>query len=257
MQKMRKPILRILASPVRSGSTAFLHSLSQHPQVETATFLMKKNIFYDSNASNIDYTIYGMLSIKKYLVYKATFGYKTKLESTYDLFRDMEDVLNSKPLFLFRNPIDTYNSWKYLSWGNLETFSLAYQHVKSLLDFSLKTNIDIKCITYEQISQNPKAYFRKILKYWGIPYKESVVNWSEPFGNNTVNFSADSNREMQIRFLKDIGEGIYDSIRYGKQTYSYVKRPIILDQIEEEFIKKNLFHIYNEVQESTETLWKI
>jgi hypothetical protein len=245
----------MLLSPVRSGSTAFIHTVAQHPLIETATFLMKKNIFYNSYSTDIDYSIYNLLAEKPYLVYKTTFGYKTKLEATYKPFRSNEDVLSTKPLFMFREPVQTYNSWKKKAWGNIEIFVMSYIHTKELYDRAKDISNIIRCITYEHIGKCPKKLFKQVFDYWDFPYDPSILKWNTSLGEMTIQFYGDYNKQMKGRFCKDIKKGIYSSIINGCQTFHYVSNPIILDEGEIHQIESQLLDVYLEIQEKSWYYW--
>lgn len=232
----------MLISPVRSGSTAFLHTISHHPEVETATFLMKKNIFYGTS-DDIDYSIYSSLPQKKYLFYKATMGYQSKLECTYNPFRNELDIIETRPLFMFRDPVLTYNSWKKIGWGSLELFIHTYQYVYELYNHAKSISPEIKCITYDFLSKNPSK-FSEILEYWGIPNVQNISKWKNKLGENTVNFRADINHKMRNRFLVDIKNGVYDSILKGPQEFCYKHSDIILTNREISIILSDLENIY-------------
>lgn len=245
----------MLVSPVRSGSTAFIHTIAQHPLIETATFLMKKNISYDPSSTNIDYSIYNLLAERPYLVYKITFGHKTKLEATYEPFRNNKDILKTSPLFMFREPVQTYNSWKKRGWGNIEIFAMSYQHVKELYDKAKNVNNITQCITYEHISKFPEKLFRQVFDYWDVPYDQDVLNWKTSLGETTIQFYGDYNNQMKERFCKSIKKSTYSSIINGCQKFHYVSNPIILDKSEIYQIESQLLDMYLQIEEMSRCYW--
>jgi hypothetical protein len=241
------PKLRMLISPVRSGSTAFLHTISQHPETETATFLMKNDFFYQNESRKTDYSIYTVPSQKKFIIYKATIGFKSHTECTYTPFRSTNDILQTRPLFMFRDPTQTFNSWKKMKWGNLDLFITAYQHVYKMYRHSVDQYPQTRSITYEHLSNNPEC-FDIIANYWGLSPQQDIYKWKSKPGESTVSFYADFNRKMKRKFLEDIDKGFYSSILEGPQEFCFKKSNLIISHNETARIKNNLGHIFKKIK---------
>lgn len=244
----KKGKLKFLLSTVRSGSTALLHSLSQHPEVETASFLMKNNIFY-GKGNDVDYSIYDISICKPHLIYKVTFGFNSYLACTYKPFRNDEDIISTTPVFLFRDPVTNYNSWFKQGWGNIDLFIAAYRHVANLCFYCMDVIGGATCVTYENLAENPESIIRLILRHWSISEIKGISKWHTPFGEGTISFFGDTNDAMKDRFREDINKGIYESAVIGDQQFRFVDAPIIIPENIRCIIDKKLRNIYSSILE--------
>lgn len=241
---LMRPQLRFLIAPVRSGTTAFMHTMAQHSELDTATFVMKRHLSDQAAHCRVDYGVYDVMSSKQFLVYKATFGCENPLLCCYPPFRTDSDIARTKPLFLFRDPVQTFNSWKRRKWGDVHLFSLAYHHVYNLYRYACAVSSKCLAITYEQLSTASSTVLPQIFQYWNVPYRPDLLTWQTPLGEATYKASAALGDEIRARFANDRRCGHYDSIMTGEQRYRFQENELILTDNEIQIIERTNRPIY-------------
>ena len=159
---MKKQV-RTLFSPMRSGSTLVLHCLSQHPNITCISGTIKKTPELKSKT----------ISWQKVLSWKHKndflFVKNTYDKNIYYPFPDSAIIPLVKPVFLFRDPVQTINSiiLKKFMNSNLEDAIKAYKegfYASYVKTKSLYPD-DTRCITYETLSKEPKQVFTKLLSF--------------------------------------------------------------------------------------------
>jgi hypothetical protein len=225
---MCKPKLRFLIAPARSGTTAFLHTMSQSSNIGTASGSIKRFL---RDGGNEDYSIYEIKSRFEYLFYRALFGRGSIAECTYSVFRSDEDISLTRPLFLFRDPVQTFNSWKKVgnSYDIIDNFIVAYQHTLNQY-YRVREVGEGRCITYEGISKNSEQAFRKIFSYWDIPYDEQILNWHTELGEKTI--KAEEHDDQQKKLRTHISMGLHKSLIDGTQAFRSVQNQLFLESYE-------------------------
>ena len=232
----QRPNLRMLIAPARSGTTAFLHTIAQHQLVDTATGAMKTNL---KSGGYLNYNIYDAISVYPFLFYKATLGTATTAECTYNPFRSKEDVNRVKPLFLIRDPLQTFNSWKKMNWGSIDLFILAYQNALTLYKYASNASPYTRCVTYEHLANNPERIFKKLLWDWDIPFDENIFIWRTNLGNDTIKYKKLD--DWRAKLIRDIKRGFHKNLLEGEQRfYMRQESDLVLLSYEKEKLN-NLF----------------
>ncbi len=234
--------LRFLLATVRSGTTAFLHTVSQHPLIDTASGTMKR---YIRSTGRVDYSIYNMQSSLPHVVYRVLFGPKTLQECQYEPFRTAQDIIATKPLFLVREPVTTMNSWKRACYGDLDLFNAAYSHVLRLFEHSRRLS-DVRCIAYEYLAVHPGQLFPLIFKYWEIP-DAPVLPWKTGLSPSSITLHAIP--EERGKLSRHIASGLHDTLLGGPRTYWLSTNPSILPQSTIRTIEDNFGARYREMLE--------
>ncbi|MGB7440673.1 MAG: hypothetical protein WA919_06365 [Coleofasciculaceae cyanobacterium] len=193
--------IRLLISPCRSGSTAFMQSMAQNPLVHVFFQPLKEGIRENKgpNYSVFDgsHPAYQQHPDKIFFI-KETFGHAFHEECCFEVFPNQEVTRLSRPLFLLRDPVATWSSWKKLKaagkkgWEGVCDFGLfktAYQHT---YDSFLKTKAisdKTTCITREHLLKNPNKAFQLICRNWDIPFTENMIAWKKQFDVNQISCS--------------------------------------------------------------------
>lgn len=224
-EQLKKPELRFLLTPARSGTTAFLHTIAQSPHVDTASGSIKK---YLRAGGHEDYSIYESVSKFPYLFYRVAFGRGSVAECAYNPFRTDKDIANTRPLFLFRDPVQTFNSWKRVGkpYDTLDLFTIAYQHTLDMYYHCKKITEKATCVAYEHLATRAEQIFWKIFCDWGIPYDEKILIWNTKLGEGTI--KAYDLEEQRTKLERQIHTGMHDSLIVGPQTYRLVENEMIL-----------------------------
>ena len=108
----KKALLRLLITPVRGGSGAFLRAFENNSNVHAVHQPIKSGL---REKGIPDYSIYEHTNPiynqypEKFIVAKETIG-PVKEQSVFDPFPNEQTIEETKPLFMFRDPFQTWNS---------------------------------------------------------------------------------------------------------------------------------------------------
>jgi len=195
--------LIFLISPCRSGSTALLYGFSQIPTVfpyyqpiKGAIRERKKFVMPDISHG--------------YHLFKETIGHENMDVCSYNPFEHIPSDIRINAIFLFRNPVNTWESWKKMGWNpNLGLFIHAYSNAYNLLKKRLQTHPEsTSCIIYDSLENTEIVSFiaRTLCKKIGLPYTSNIIQWKHTpsikkfiFLSNTNKIVAQACSEKLIR----------------------------------------------------------
>jgi argininosuccinate lyase len=89
-------------------------------------------------------------------------------------------------LFIFRDPLKTWDSWKRFNFanGNLALFKAAYRHTAAMVKKCKELNSKTAVLTLERLQTYPRAITQKLCERMGLPFEESMLDWKRPFLKN-------------------------------------------------------------------------
>jgi len=170
--------IRLILAPSRSGSTALVHCLNGHSDLTFVRSPIKDD--YIQKGKPFDPVWYKTLAKvpTKIGFSKLSFGMHTSETSTYIPFPldDKKFIKKVKPIFMFRDPVQTKNSWARKD-RSISLFHKAYKHVLQLLETIQKNTDKVMVITYEKFTNNPQKVLKEICDFWGIPFQKSMLEW--------------------------------------------------------------------------------
>lgn len=264
----------MLVSPTRSGSTAFLRCFENNPDVEEVHHQPVKSGFRQDGTFD-----YGFFSLDegredKIFVAKETVGGFAPEETDFspvpkapggtsiaNRFPSQEAIDKVRPLFLFRDPQQTWNSINKLNdysagrspfHSPFEYFITSYRNVFEFLMHAKSVTPNAHCLTLEELARDPRSVLENLCAKWNIRYHEQMVEWDLPYGERTQ-FSEETKMRMETdpRFMKS-KEGLERSSRF---EYS----PSVLDIMTEhrERILAELQPLYENACELSEKDFRI
>ncbi|MBW4544774.1 MAG: hypothetical protein KME25_10085 [Symplocastrum torsivum CPER-KK1] len=195
---MALPTIRVLISPCRSGSTAFMRSMAQNPDVHCFFQPIKEGVREGKSPS---YSIFDgthktfAQNPGKIFFIKETFGHAFQEECCFEAFPNQESVVRSRSIFLLRDPVETWSSWKKLKaagkkgWEGVCDFNLfktAYKHTHDTFMRNQDISDQITCLTREHLLENPYKVFQLICSRWDIPFTDNMIHWTKPFDVNDI-----------------------------------------------------------------------
>ncbi|MEM6754845.1 MAG: hypothetical protein AAF630_17960 [Cyanobacteria bacterium P01_C01_bin.38] len=254
-----KSLFRLLITPVRGGSGAFLRAFENNPNVHAVHQPIKSGLrekeIPDYSLYQSEHPIYNQYP-GKFIVAKETIG-PVKEQSTFNPFPNDHAIQESKPIFMFRDPFNTWNSWKKWWIKNpqigLNWFCISYQHTYELLNNALKVSSEVSCITLEKLGKNPAEIFQHICSRWEIPYDARMLNWSIPFGENTT-FTTDAKNliDRHPAMIKSV-EKVQESKTFSYHSLNLEELAIDSDEIE--IITHKLLPSYQKVSQLSDTFY--
>ncbi len=169
--------LRVIVSLCKGGSTALLHSLAHAPDVTCYLQTVKSG---QRTSGAPDYSVYEQVH-DGIVLSKETIGHTCIADCTLRIFPSDDAIRATSPVFLFRDPVDTWASWARSGWGTLETFKLAYGHALALYDRARGLAPGVTGIHYEEFAGDPEAAFRKLCRILGIRFTHEMIHWRYRF----------------------------------------------------------------------------
>ncbi|MBU0578270.1 hypothetical protein KJ742_01425 [Patescibacteria group bacterium] len=220
----------MVCSLQRSGTTAFLTALNQHPDVETIGGVIKRPL--KNGGAKPDYSVYDAEFDSPYTVVRSNFGRETVQQCTFSPFRDDDDIHRTRPLFLIKDPVQVWNSWARQGWNQFEHFKIAYQHLLDLYAQVREVSDRVRCVAQEFLGTVPQIIFPQILENWGIPYDSRVVYWEDESKVGAYSLNGDFAKTTdQIR--RDEARNLHETLQTGPPTYrTVIRRPENSLQIE-------------------------
>lgn len=252
-------LFRLVITPVRGGSGAFLRAFENNHNVHAVHQPIKSGLrekgIVDYSIYQADHPIYRQYP-NKFIVAKETIG-PVREQCTFNPFPNDHAIEISKPLFIFRDPFQTWNSWRKWWTTDHETglnwFCLSYQHTYELLKNALQVSSEVSCITLEKLGKNPAEMFQCICSKWKVPYDPKMLNWSIPFGDNTT-FTTEAKKliDKNPAMIKSV-EKMIKSNTFS--YYSLKSENLIIGDDEIDQISDKLLKSYQEVSQLAEIFY--
>ncbi len=234
---------KLLVGPARSGTNAFIYAMSLNPEVIALGQLIKAGM-RDSGIP--DYSVFKRVApAGKTIVDKETIGFETVETCTMEVFPDDRTMVQSEPLFLFRDPVHCWNSWAKRNWGSLELFTIAYRHTANLFARAKKLGCG-RPVIYEDLAAHPSRHFSLICDYWGIAFSPTMVAWGKQFDPGTVIWAKE--------FRQSLVEGNFDSL---VESSSFGCKPIelIISDSDINIISSELMDLYEDLHIEARSAW--
>lgn len=224
--------LYMLLSLIRSGSTALLHALAQHPDIRTATNSLRAELRHDGDMPNfscLDELVEPGITV----VYRASFGGRRKIKSFYTPFRTQNELISFRPLFLFRNPVDLYGSWKASGLNDVDMFLSAYvRFAEMFFQIQYQTTSGsrdggvVAGVCYEALALNPDVYMRYILQRWGLGFYDSVLNWQSVPGISTITADWSDGLRVRRKLALEFSTGMHSTL-VGQNSFIRPNRRVV------------------------------
>lgn len=240
---MKEREVRTLFSTMRSGSTLVFHCLSQHPDISCISGTIKKSPELRSE----------MISWENVLNWQHE-NYFLFVKNTYDRniyypFPNSGIIQLLKPVFLFREPVQTVNSiiLKGFMNSNLEDAIKAYKEgaFASYIKTKRLSPDNTRCITYETLTREPVLVYTKLLSFWGIPWHPNVINWQEYFSERTFRHDIETHQD---HIKKAIQDDHHDTLVSSHQIMPQHNRNIILSKQDVNLVKTELQALYDQIK---------
>lgn len=190
------PKVRFFVALPRSGSTLLMQIFAEYPDAAVTSRLILMGNKGLGSTFRPDYSILGdphnhrvfidaAKSGKKLIISKEELGNdRTKAECSYSILPNPANYDMVRPIFLIRDPIRVFDSWKKVGWNSMASLIDCYDNLFRQLEQA--TSRQISCLVYERLIREPEKEVRKICSRWGIPFTPSMLNFEKPFGSTFV-----------------------------------------------------------------------
>jgi hypothetical protein len=258
------PELRTIIGVRRSGTTALVMALSEHPDIGTIAQPVLSGYRY-GDQKKPDYSVYERnpdnihpkmkQNPKPFYVTKETIGAAKVKEGPGQInlkfFPNDAAIKRTKPLFIVRDPFQGWASWKKLKWANLKVFLDSYKKVFELFKDAKRVTPDTTAVTYEHLMTHPKEVLKKICSHWGLPYSDAMVDWKKGYNSQRIGTAKGT-----AKILKNSGSR--DRLKISKKFGGINLYDLSsLSPEEKSIIEKQLMPIYKKFKSMAKTYFPI
>ena len=100
---------------------------------------------------------------------------------------------NVRPIFLIRDPIRVFDSWKDVGWKDAQSWIDSYTNILGMLHRA--PSHAVSYLVYERLIQEPQTEVERICARWGAPFSDTMLNFKHPFASSFI-FSTDRERTI-------------------------------------------------------------
>ncbi|KAI4114595.1 MAG: hypothetical protein LQ345_004658, partial [Seirophora villosa] len=134
-----------------------------------------------------------------------------KKDCDYHIFPDLSSLQQTKPAFLFRDPLRVFDSWKAVGWSHVESLLTAYRSLYNSWSACHQPAIAI-AITYEELISHPEQTLQLLCRHWDLPFSQDLLSFQHSF----CEFLFSSERERQI-YVVDNPLGLFNI--FGERSH--------------------------------------
>ncbi|KAJ8069128.1 hypothetical protein OCU04_002802 [Sclerotinia nivalis] len=245
-----EPQIRFLVACPRSGSTLPMRIFAESPvcAVTSRLILMgksgdgdgfKPNYSILENPSQHGVYINAMESGKRFLINKEELGNDSrKGECLYDICHTPSTYTMVRPVFLIRDPIRVFDSWKNIGWINEQSLVHCYTNLFRMLNQAPAHAVS--CLLYEHLIQDPQREIKRICARWGIPFSETMLDFKKPFGSS---FFFSNDREKSI-YLENRPPDLFTTVEASSSIEPEVSYHGLLSNTEKDSIEEQVGRLY-------------
>lgn len=245
-----EPQIRFLVACPRSGSTLLMRIFAESPVCAVTSRLLLMGKAGSEEGFSPDYSILenpfhhktfmsALKSGKQFLICKEELGNDSrKGECLYNICPTPSAYAMARPIFLFRDPVRVFDSWKNVGWTDAQSLIDCYTNMFHML--SRAPPHAVSCLVYERLIQQPKTEIERICARWGIPFSESMLKFDHPFGSA---FFYSSDREKEI-YCERKPLGIFQTVEENSTVEPNVPYHDLLSNAEKDDIEKYAGFLY-------------
>jgi putative hydrolase of the HAD superfamily len=175
---------------------------------------------------------------KQFLINKEELGNDSqKGECGYNIFPSPASYDLVKPVFLVRDPIRTFDSWKHVDWKDIDSLVDCYHNLFRIMNFSdiLKPHT----VLYERLIRNPLVEVKRICQWWEIPFSDEFLDFKQPLGS----FLFNNKREKEI-YCEIKPRGIFSTVEKYSGVVQDVPCHNLVSTKEKEYIENKIGRLY-------------
>lgn len=246
----REPQIRFIVACPRSGSTLLMRIFAESPvcAVTSRLILMGKAGSRETfspdysileNPSHHSVFISAMNLGKRFLICKEELGNNSqKGECLYDVCPDPAAYAMVRPVFLIRDPIRVFDSWKNVGWTDAQSLIDCYTNMFCMLDRA--PSHAVSCLVYERLIQEPQTEVKRICARWGVPFSETMLNFQHSFGSSFI-FSTDRER---LKYCEEKPLSLFTTVEANSSVEPEVPYHGLLSNTEKDNIEEHVGLLY-------------
>ncbi|RYP91372.1 hypothetical protein DL770_002512 [Monosporascus sp. CRB-9-2] len=246
----QEPQIRLFVACPRSGSTLLMRIFAESPLcVVTSRLVLMGNtgsggVFAPDysileNPSRHNISISAMNSGKRLIICKEELGNNTlKGECLYDTLPSLSAYAMARPVFLIRDAIRVFDSWKNVGWMDIQNLLDCYVNMFQMLHRF--PSYATSCLLYERLIRDPQTEIKHVCARWGVPFLETMLDFKQPFGSSFV-FPTDKERAL---YCEGKPLGLFTTVEATSSVEVDVPYHGLLSNAEKEKIEEHVGQLY-------------
>jgi putative hydrolase of the HAD superfamily len=191
------------------------------------------------NPSHHSVFISAIKSGKRFLISEEELGNNgQKGGCLYDVCPTPSTYAMVRPVFLIRDPIRVFDSWKNVGWTDEQSLIDCYTNIYRMLHQAPAHSVS--CLLYEHLIQDPQTEVARICAQRGVPFSETMLYFKQPFGHSFI-FSTDRKRSI---YLEEKPLGLFTIVEASSSVEIDVPYHDLLSNIEKGHIEERLGRRY-------------
>ncbi|KAF1958133.1 hypothetical protein CC80DRAFT_409037 [Byssothecium circinans] len=245
------PQIRFLISCPGSGSTLLMRIFAEAPEcvVTSRLILMGNHSNEAGHKFTPDYRILAdsetvkaynqtVADRRAFLASKEELGNDTKKgERAFKILPAPLNYNTMKPIFLVRDPVRIFDSWKHDGWTNMQSFFDCFENHFNMQD-KHPTPPSFTLI-YEKLIHDPEKEIRRICSYWDIPFNANMLSFKKDFSAFTLH----TPREELLHKL-ETPHGLFNTVTKHSTIKSNIPPHNTLSNHEKHAIETRLGTLY-------------
>lgn len=246
----QEPEIRFIVACPRSGSTLLMRIFAESPVCAVTSRLILMGKAGSSEVFKPDYSILenpsrhsvfisAMNLGKRFLICKEELGNSSqKGECSYDVCPDPSAYTMVRPIFLIRDPIRVFDSWKNVGWTDAQSLIDCYTNMFRMLHRA--PSHAVSCLIYERLIQEPQTEIQRICARWGVPFSETMLKFKHSFGSSFI-FSTDRERTI---YCEEKPLGLFKTVEASSSVEPDVPYHGLLSNTEKDNIEEHVGLLY-------------
>lgn len=246
----KQPHIRFLVSCPLSGLTRLMKIFARSPVCAvTSGLILRDNV--DSTTtfasdysilnepSNHSISIDAVNSGKRFIISKEQMGNnRLNGKGPYNIFPTPSVYDMVRPIFLVRDAIQVFDSWKSVGWTDTQNLVDCYTNMFQVLHQA--PSHAMTYLIYERLIQDPRTEVKRICKWWGVPYSETMLDFN-PSLDSSLLFSTDRNRAI---YDEEKSHSVFMAKEAGPSVERNVPYHGLLSNAEKHYIERRVGRLY-------------
>lgn len=143
-----------------------------------------------------------------------------------------------RSIFLIRDPIRVFDSWKDFGWTDAQSLIDCYTNMFRMLHRA--PSHAISCLINERLIQDPQTEVKRICARWGVPFSETMLDFKQCFGSGFL-YSTDCEK---IIYCKGKPLGLFTTVETNFSVEPDVPYHGLLSNTEKNTIEEHVGALY-------------
>ena len=113
----------------------------------------------------------------------------------YDICPSPSTYAMVRPVFLIRDPIRVFDSWKNVEGNDEQSLVHCYTNLLRM-QHQAPAHV-VSCLPYEHLIRESKREVKRTCARWSVPFSKTMLDFKKPFGSSFI-FSSDRKKSIYL-----------------------------------------------------------